>query len=477
MKWTSSVLMMTVLVTGMAACSRLDQRAEQRIRIGNLVSHADWAEPTTTNNTVEPKLFYTAPQANRPPEIDGVLDDPCWNTAPVMSNFVVYQNESILARVPTSARIAFTRDAIYLGFMCTEPKMNTLRTAATKRDGNVWHDDCVELWLDVNYNRRSTFHFLFNSLGTVCDLREWDQEVDDPLAIQAGAKKIIHKGEVEWNGPCEVKTSKGKDFWTVEVAIPARSLGVEQIIPGSRWGLNAARTRRSGGAYELSSWSGVFVTPISRFGAIQLGQSDYDFKFMSLGNQALGNNVLVLSVANRTNTAKQLRIKVEAVSGKNTRETKNLNLAAGEKKQIALPYTLSNPGRAYSLTVAGTDLASREKVLFRKYEGIVPRVMSFKLNSPELYIGEQKEMKGAVTINLGDADMAASFLSFELFNGQNELLRRNRLGQPHANGILTFTIADLKKEDDYSLRVELFDEKGHSLAHDKAVFHLMEAPF
>jgi hypothetical protein len=51
------------------------------------LSHPAWPAakyPEPTDATV---LFYFAPKADRAPEMDGALEDACWQTAPIITDF------------------------------------------------------------------------------------------------------------------------------------------------------------------------------------------------------------------------------------------------------------------------------------------------------------------------------------------------------------------------------------------------------
>ena len=217
------------------------------------------------------ETVVVAEKAGLLPNIDGVLDEKCWAKAGTIKDFVVYETEEELALIQTQAKLVFASDAIYVGLRCDEPNVKGLLERCKNHDGDVWHDDCVEIWFDTTLDKASAYHLAINPLGTVYDERVWDEEVGDP---QAGAevKKKVRRSDVAWNSGCQVKVTKGKTFWTVEGRIPAKSLGVDKISLGSVWGLNVARVRRSGATLEMSSWTGVFTSPISGFGMVQLDQ-------------------------------------------------------------------------------------------------------------------------------------------------------------------------------------------------------------
>ena len=213
-----------------------------------------------------------AARAGVPPQVDGLLNDKCWEKAEAITDFVVYQADNELDPVQTQARIAFTRDALYVGIRCEEPSMGGLLQLCKKHDGAVWGDDSVELWFDTKNDRTSAYHLIINPLGTVYDEKLWDEEVADPKA-RAGAKKRVRRDDMKWNSGCLVKVHKGKDSWTIEARIPAKSMGIDAIASGNEWGFNIGRTRRSGFVCQMSSWTGVFTSPFAKFGTLRFAAS------------------------------------------------------------------------------------------------------------------------------------------------------------------------------------------------------------
>ena len=226
--------------------------------------------PRTRIKNVATDCVFSARTTPTAPRIDGLLDDPCWQGGSSINDFVVYRTKGELAGVQTQAKIAYAQDAVYVAFRCEEPDMRGLIARCRIHDGTVWHDDCVELWLDTNRDGSSAYHFLVNPLGTTYDTREWDETVKDPESNDGNKK--VHRGDRSWESGCEAAVSKGRNLWIVEMRIPAKALGTDRPAPGAVWGLNVARTRRSGSVCELSSWTGAFTTPISAFGTLRFDQ-------------------------------------------------------------------------------------------------------------------------------------------------------------------------------------------------------------
>ena len=191
---------------------------------------------------------FRAGETTQPPVIDGVLNDSCWQQAVRLDEFALATKEA-RPQNQTSVLVTSDKDTIYLGIICHEDNMGTIKAATTQKNKRaIFHDDCVEIFFDPNHNHASSLHLTVNSLGATCALA---------------------KGE-EWNMRWQVKTSKEKDCWIVEAAIPKKEITLfidyynESPARKELWGFNVARERRAGNGTEFSSWSPVgadFDTP------------------------------------------------------------------------------------------------------------------------------------------------------------------------------------------------------------------------
>lgn len=211
----------------------------------------------------EPALCISLRTQTRP-AVNGNSDDRCWQLARTIEGFVL-NTEPQPAKVPTKVRLAWDAQCFYLLWECSEPNMEELVAKQTVRDGNVWEDDSVEVYVDPSHSHSAYFNFTFNALGTLYDSRR-----------PAGAKDEVSA----WNGNIQVKATRADNGWNVEAAIPFKALGIRPPKGGEVWSLNLCRTRpakqRGQETHaerqptEYSCWVcpfGGFATP-ARFGHV-----------------------------------------------------------------------------------------------------------------------------------------------------------------------------------------------------------------
>src|SRR5207248_2672968 len=150
------------------------------------------------------------PRFDKPPVIDGKLDDEVWQHAAVLKDFYQVQpGDNIAPSRPTEVMIGYDSKFLYFGFHAYD-EPDKIRATIAKRD-DIFNDDYVGFFLDTFNDRRKAFEAFFNPLGVQAD------------GIRAeGADEDF---SVDW-----VMESKGvitKDGYTVEVAIPFKSLRYE----------------------------------------------------------------------------------------------------------------------------------------------------------------------------------------------------------------------------------------------------------
>src|SRR5205809_1554503 len=175
------------------------------------------------------------PRFEKAPLIDGKLDDEVWTHAVVLKDFYQVQpGDNIAPSKPTEVLLGYDSKFLYVAFHCYD-EPDKVRATIPKRD-NVWNDDYVGILFDTFNDSRKAYEF---------DL--------SPLGVQADG--IWTDGQDEDFNPDFVFESKGtltSDGWTVEVAVPFKSL---RYVAGKDklWGAHFWR-RQKRFNNELDTW-------------------------------------------------------------------------------------------------------------------------------------------------------------------------------------------------------------------------------
>ena len=102
-----------------------------------------------------------APRTAPPPQIDGDLSDPVWQTAARVENFIDPQSGGAPFRATWMKALHDDR-YLYLAVWCAEPQPERLK-AAGKPDDGVWEDDCLEVFIGHTNEPAEYVHLITNT--------------------------------------------------------------------------------------------------------------------------------------------------------------------------------------------------------------------------------------------------------------------------------------------------------------------------
>ena len=205
-----------------------------------------------TGVTKEPSIL-TVRRASKPPSVDGCPNDVAWRRTEALP--LHHKLGGGTTKVSTIAKMCFDANRLFVLFVCDEPQPSKMRRFVRRHDGEVWTDDCVEVFLAPDPDEPTAYyHLVVNSLAVVRD-EFWRDGKDDP----------------SWDSHAQVAVRIESNRWVVEIAIPFASFNRTPIV-SDIWRVNFARQRYTVEPAELSTWRPCqqsFHEP-ERFGALRL---------------------------------------------------------------------------------------------------------------------------------------------------------------------------------------------------------------
>jgi hypothetical protein len=205
-----------------------------------------------TGVTKEPSIL-TVRRASKPPSVDGCPNDVAWRRTEALP--LHHKLGGGTTKVSTIAKMCFDANRLFILFVCDEPQPSKMRRFVRRHDGEVWTDDCVEVFLAPDPDEPTAYyHLVVNSLAIVRD-EFWRDDKDDP----------------SWDSHAQVAVRIESNRWVVEIAIPFASFNRTPIV-SDIWRVNFARQRYTVEPAELSTWRPCqqsFHEP-ERFGALRL---------------------------------------------------------------------------------------------------------------------------------------------------------------------------------------------------------------
>jgi Domain of unknown function (DUF5916)/Carbohydrate family 9 binding domain-like len=187
------------------------------------------AAPAFGQSAAQPAPTVRAYPTAQPIRIDGRLDEEIYRTTPAITDFVQQEPDEFKpATEKTEAWIFFDSDNVYISARNWESHPERRVANEMRRDTNqLRQNDTFGVLFDTFHDKRNGYIFYANAIGGLADSQVTDE--GPPNA--------------DWNTVWDVRTANFDGGWTIEMAIPFKSLryqpGTDQV-----WGVNLRRVVR-----------------------------------------------------------------------------------------------------------------------------------------------------------------------------------------------------------------------------------------
>lgn len=173
--------------------------------------------------------------------VDGLLEDAAWQTATRISDFTqTFPVDTVTAQHRTEVQLAFDDQYLYVAATCWQQR-DQYTVQSLRRDFGPGTSDVINILLSPFKDGLNGFMFGVN-----------------PLNVQR--EGMIDNGSnlsLEWDNRWFSAVQNGIDRWTVEMAIPFKTLRYTVVAGQNTWHLNFIRTTLK--PWEVSTWK-----PVSR---------------------------------------------------------------------------------------------------------------------------------------------------------------------------------------------------------------------
>lgn len=175
--------------------------------------YTSWLAATLVACSASAALAYTAPnmvatRTTTPITVDGLLDEPVWKTAEVISAFKQRDpDQDAEPRQRTEARIAYDDEAIYIAAWLYDTQPDSIVARLGRRDGGV-RSDMFVAFLDPFHDKRTGYYFGVTAAGTLIDGTLYNDGWDDD----------------SWDGVWHAHVQRDQKGWYAELKIPFSQL-------------------------------------------------------------------------------------------------------------------------------------------------------------------------------------------------------------------------------------------------------------
>ncbi|HSH75428.1 MAG TPA: DUF5916 domain-containing protein, partial [Longimicrobiales bacterium] len=203
--------------------------------------------PSLVNQGGFEGVTIRAVRVDEPLRIDGVVDEAFYQRTPPITDFVQsVPDENGEPTQLTEAWIGFDDDNVYVAAKIwdTEGPDGWIANEMRRDSPQLRQNDNFGVWFDTFYDRRNAVGFYGNAIGGLSDMQ------------------ITNEGSpnFDWNPIRETRTALFDGGWSIELAIPFKSLryrpGREQV-----WGVQMRRS-----VLRRNEWEHIRAIPLSVVG-------------------------------------------------------------------------------------------------------------------------------------------------------------------------------------------------------------------
>ena len=172
--------------------------------------------------------------------IDGLLEEPDWKAAETAKNFLAhYPQDNVPIKRATEVKVTFDDRFLYVAAVCFDTSYHVLQTL--KRDLDFWESDGFGIVLDPVNQKTNGFIFAL----TPSNVQSEDLLSGNSYGDLNGS----------WDNKWLSQTKIYRDHWTVEIAIPFKTLRFDPTK--KQWGLNFLRIDQKNN--QNSTWTFIPV--------------------------------------------------------------------------------------------------------------------------------------------------------------------------------------------------------------------------
>jgi hypothetical protein len=184
------------------------------------------------------RITVRSTRLSAPLKVDGRLDDAIYEEVPAISDFIqVDPNPGAPASERTEVWLFFDRDNVYIVARCYESQPERMGQSELRRDNsNIFQNDNFAWLLDTFHDGRNGILFEVTVAGG-----RVDAQITNERQLNS-----------DWNPVWNVKTAAFDGGWTMEAALPFKSIrypsGASQV-----WGFQARRQNKWKNEYSFLS--------------------------------------------------------------------------------------------------------------------------------------------------------------------------------------------------------------------------------
>ena len=355
------------------------------------------------------------PRMAKAPNLDGHLAEGEWDGAATLATLIDSVNPAESFDYPRQQiRFAYDDDNLYMAIRCHFPAGAVLvkgepRRSLSAADVEVWGTESFELYLQKPGDNQPTYRFGGGVGG------HFVEGIDTDMA---------------WNGDWTYRTSLGTtilstDYWDVEVAVPFKTIGLEDP-DGSELRMNIARTWCLN-QLEATSWNGnPHYNDSTVFGTVRLSPDAVGYSIEAAQSPSRGHLGETFEFQNTSANDFEGTFEITLMAANRADDylvqSSPISIESGGRQTIDVSAAVKNPNFTrvgYALRARGSDIPELEYsvpfVFSSEYLDIIPLNLQHKLVlKPEYKLYRERwagEGQGTVDVSLEVFDSSGNQIS------------------------------------------------------------------
>lgn len=271
--------------------------------------------------------------------VDGVLDEPVWSDPAAHLGKFRLGLSTVPARHTREAWAAWDAEYLYLAVRLQRKPGTELRVNTRENDNaEIWEDDEIEVFLDPYNTGTEYFQLIINSEGFLFDARHSLTLVPDPRAAGPGEMMLKRTSDVSWSSHLERAIAIEEEWWTAELGVSLKALGLEGAPAGHSIGFNITSADWDTNEYTCLSPTSNWHDPL-QFGVAVLGEPRVEVTDLTLGQVGAGNNTLRARVRDLSGEGGSFSLSLTFIATRGGTSTGTpFDLPAGGEVPVRVPF-------------------------------------------------------------------------------------------------------------------------------------------
>jgi len=185
---------------------------------------------------VSPKIMR-AFRSSSPIQIDGKNNDRFWKIVEEENKFLIVEGDKSQADIQTKVAVGYDEENLYFLIICDDPDTSSLHLTSR---------DFITICLNPENSFEKWYQFVVHPFNHIRYCYVWKFYGNE-------------KPEKVWDSLWKSETIIGSGNWMVEISIPLSDIGVDKIIPGSKWNVNFQRESENN--FLTTTWTGRIDNP------------------------------------------------------------------------------------------------------------------------------------------------------------------------------------------------------------------------